>query len=124
MEGPTAGLRLVLINFLARLVARGGLYRVDGERYREVMTKLPDASKGAERDVYKAGATARRAHWTTRGITDLMVGTSNAVADGARAFSDTVRTRAGSGAARPLDLMEASSLMTSKVLEAMAKSWR
>ncbi len=61
---------------------------------------------------------------TRHTLQDLMVGTSNAVADGARAFSDTVRTRADSGATRPLDLMEASSLMTSKVLEAMAKSWR
>jgi hypothetical protein len=78
-----------------------------------------------ERGVYKAGARARDTmNRATRNMTDLVVGVSKAMADGARTFSDTVAERAKDTAARPTDFIEAGALTASRVFSSLAESWQ
>jgi hypothetical protein len=86
------------------------------------MTKDKAEGNEGERDVYKRdrAPVTERAH---RNVTDLMVGVSKAMADGARTFSETLRDRA-EGTARPTDLVEAGALSASRVFAALAESWQ
>jgi hypothetical protein len=76
-----------------------------------------------ERDVYKRDRAplGERAH---RNVTDLMVGVSKAMAEGARTFSETLRDRAQAETARPTDLVEAGALSASRVFAVLAESWQ
>jgi len=77
-----------------------------------------------ERGVYKQGARARDTmNRASRNMTDLVVGVSKAMADGARTFSDTVAERAKETAARPTDFIEAGALTASRVFSSLAESW-
>ena len=85
------------------------------------MTKEKTEGNEGERDVYKRDRpVTERAH---RNVTDLMVGVSRAMADGARTFSETLRERS-EGTARPTDLVEAGALSASRVFAALAESWQ
>ena len=78
-----------------------------------------------ERGVYKQGARARDTmNRATRNMTDLVVGVSKAMADGARTFSDTVAERAKDTAARPTHFIEAGALTASRVFSSLAESWQ
>jgi hypothetical protein len=89
------------------------------------MTKDKAGSGGEtdERDVYKRerAPVRERAH---RNVTDLMVGVSKAMAEGARTFSETLRDRAQAETARPTDVVEAGALSASRVFAALAESWQ
>jgi hypothetical protein len=79
----------------------------------------------SERGVYKQGARARDTmNRATRNMTDLVVGVSKAMADGARTFSETVAERAKETAARPTDFVEAGALTASRVFSSLAESWQ
>jgi hypothetical protein len=91
----------------------------------DLMTKDKEGSGGessAERDVYKRDRApiTERAH---RNVTDLMVGVSRAMAEGARTFGETLRER-GQDTARPTDVVEAGALSASRVFAALAESWQ
>lgn len=91
------------------------------------MTKdnADSGDKASERGVYKQGARARDTmNRASRNMTDLVVGVSKAMADGARTFSDTVAERAKETAARPTDFIEAGALTASRVFSSLAESWQ
>jgi hypothetical protein len=78
-----------------------------------------------DRGVYKPGARARDTmNRATRNMTDLVVGVSKAMADGARTFGDTVAERAKDTTARPTDFIEAGALTASRVCASLAESWQ
>jgi len=91
------------------------------------MTNKPDNDSPQPRDpddVYKHTPLDRAMHRANRNMTDLVVGVSNALAEGARAFGTTVRERTKDDAARPGDLVEATALSMSRALAALATTWQ
>jgi hypothetical protein len=87
------------------------------------MTKDKAGPGETERDVYKRERQplGERAH---RNVTDLMVGVSKAMAEGARTFGETLRERSQGEAARPTSVVEAGALSASRAFAVLAESWQ
>lgn len=82
--------------------------------------QAPEPSTVYKRRVRAGKRTVARA---TRNMTDLMVGVSSAMADGARAFGDAVK-RDDDELAAPTDVVEAGALAVSRAFEGLAATWR
>src|SRR5262245_59809064 len=85
----------------------------------------PAADPSPARSAHKRGVRQgkRTVARATRNMTDLMVGVSSAMADGARAFGDAVR-RDDDEMAAPTDVVEAGALAVSRAFEGLAATWR
>lgn len=79
---------------------------------------------GGDDDVYKRERAAPMTERAQRNMTDLMVGVSKAMAEGARTFSETLRERGQADTARPTDMVEAGALSVSRAFAVLAESWQ